>query len=891
MDAPDGTWPQQSLIGRTKKMTRSLKTLFAILLLLAGLSANATTLTGSIKYPDGTGVTGRLLLSLSQDAALSTGGSCGGPAAISPTFQVQINLLNGAMVSPPPIFGNDCLSPQGTFYNVQVKDATGNLLWVDKWQINGATQDIGTIVPSNTAGTVSTAVLLLNPPFNADQAVAGNILPDVTAARSLGNNTTRWNAFLNNLTVANILSTPTFQGTPIFSGTTQFQASSAPAPIGGVGQIYYDNVCNCFLISNGGAFATLGTTTLGNNYQTVFSGGVAQVQRPSLGFPTGGCADNAGATRTDCLFGGIGNSGNVTFGNGTTTITWNLWSTDGSSATITAPTTVTANTSGSNIQITAPQGKGTGQGGQVQIQGGAADPTCASACNIGGKVIILGGNATAGQGAQGGGIQVTAGTGGANGGDITVTAGAGGTFGSGNSRGGDITVTAGAGSVATNRGGNINFVTGVGGGANGLKGALDLSFDAATTNQPAAALANHVRLYYDTNNATTMISENGAVYSKLQNSINSVTVRGSNFTTTSPGAPSNGYNVHWQHSGLSGVESISAYFATTDVDTTTWGTGSASSTTWTLAMANTGGGANFTILGGAATTQQGTNITIQGGTTGSGPSGGGNVTLLGGTGPSGGIGGTATVSSGSGGGNASSGATNITTPNGQGQGSSGSGNILVLTGSAIAGSNGTSGNITLNTGSTAGTGVPGNITIQPGASSSTNVQGGPLFLESGQGTGTAVPALVTIEGDNMGAASGTTSHSTINRVVINATKTGLASGSATSLVSVAFGTLPSAVGGTLIYSVEFSNGTDVCVASGNVHYTATDKSGTVQASTLTSERTLCTGTATLADSWAIPLASPAVLQITPTLTNLTSPTINRITYMLVSNTQGQATIQ
>lgn len=934
-------------------MTKTLKTIFLLLLLCAGLQA--TTLTGSIKYPDGTGVTGRLLLALSQDASLSNAGSCGGFAAISPTFQVTITLSAGSMVSPPAIFGNDCLVPQGTFYNVQVKDQNGNLLWVDKWQINGTTQDIGQIIPSTTAGTVSTAVLLLNPPFNVDQSVAGNILPDVTAARSLGNNTTRWNGFFNNLTTTNILSTPIFQGTPIFSGTTQFQASSAPAPIGGIGQIYYDNVCNCFLISNGGAFATLGTTTLGNNYQTVMSGGSAQVQRPTVNFPSGACADNSGSSRTDCLFAGAGTGGVVTLGNAGTNPTYVISDLSGGIDTIKIADTTAANTTGSQLVLTAAKGKGTGNGGPLIINGGATDATCVSSCGVGGTITLFAGQVGSTQGGQGGGITLTAASGGNAGGDINIDSGNGGFFAaSTTARGGNITLAAGSALNGNNNGGELILVPGPKIGT-GTPGGLTLSNGGAGT--PVVSLSGQTKFYYDLSNNVLKISTNASSWSILENSINSAVVHGSNFNNASPGAPSNGYNVHWQHSGSSGIESISAYFLTTDVGTTTWSGGSTSIWTWNVGDANT---LFFAMTAAAATNQNGSGFQLNA-ASGNGVGTGGSLTLLSGSGGSGGgstgtlsvksadsqssgssASGTVTLASGAivSGSSGTSGTLSLNTGANAGSGgsgtislasgnvtgtalASGSGSVTITSGNVTTGNSGSSGALNLNTGTVNGNGSTGNITVQPGtpqggsslagslllsgatgvaaggvatfqggtSGSVSNVPGGQANVLAGLGTGNSTPARVHIKGDALGTASGTSTQSVVNRIVSNGTKTGLTSGSATSILSTAFPTQPSAVGGHVVYSVEFSDGTDVCMASGTVNYAAVKKAGTVTSTVTPTEVTKCTGTATIADAWATTAADPTLLQVTPTITNMGSITVNRITYTVFNDGQGDTTPQ
>jgi hypothetical protein len=62
------------------------------------------------------------------------------------------------------------MNPQGTYYNVKFQDATANVLFTDRWQISGASIDIGTIVSVTIQGTTqtlgSTGVVLFNPTGN-----------------------------------------------------------------------------------------------------------------------------------------------------------------------------------------------------------------------------------------------------------------------------------------------------------------------------------------------------------------------------------------------------------------------------------------------------------------------------------------------------------------------------------------------------------------------------------------------------------------------------------------------------------------------------------------------------------------------------------------------------
>ena len=104
------------------------------LFLLTAALAFGTAFTGTLNLPDGTGATGNLWMSLSQPVALSPAGSCWGPVEIIPTVEVRIVVTAGVLQSPPDLYGNDCILPQGTYYNVRFTDSRGNVLLVDRWQ-------------------------------------------------------------------------------------------------------------------------------------------------------------------------------------------------------------------------------------------------------------------------------------------------------------------------------------------------------------------------------------------------------------------------------------------------------------------------------------------------------------------------------------------------------------------------------------------------------------------------------------------------------------------------------------------------------------------------------------------------------------------------------------
>jgi hypothetical protein len=234
-----------------------------ILLLLFAMSVvSATTLTGSIKNPDGTGMTGNLFMSLSQQGSLQSTGGCSGPAEIVPTYQMRIAVVNGSLQSPPTIYGNDCMLPAGIYYNVKMTDTNGNVLMTDRWLITGSSIDIGTIVSvvvSGTTGTLGGAAVLTTP--------AGNqtVVQPPSSALSI-----------NNLTVTNDFIAPSG-----FSCTSIGCGFSSGVTFGGG------------IITQPGTNSNIQIGTGGNFYTRPFSGGDAGCA---------GIADGWFGVRTDAQF-------------------------------------------------------------------------------------------------------------------------------------------------------------------------------------------------------------------------------------------------------------------------------------------------------------------------------------------------------------------------------------------------------------------------------------------------------------------------------------------------------------------------------------------------------------------------------------------------------------
>lgn len=213
-----------------------------LLLLTLNLKAQVT-LSGTLNDPAGNGVTGYLYMTLSQVAALNT--DCGGPIEVVPK-QLQITVTAGALVTPPTPYGNDCLLPQGTFYNVTFRDGNGNILFTDRWYLSGAAVDVGSIVSVTISGTQAflgaPGVILTNPVTTQTITQPGatalnvntlNVTGTFTApngASCTGGNCTGFapSNMVTTDTAQTITGQKSFSAAPLASGAVDLGGSTAP---------------------------------------------------------------------------------------------------------------------------------------------------------------------------------------------------------------------------------------------------------------------------------------------------------------------------------------------------------------------------------------------------------------------------------------------------------------------------------------------------------------------------------------------------------------------------------------------------------------------------------------------------------------------------------------
>ncbi len=212
------------------------KWLWFLFLMTFSLPIRATTLTGTINYPNSTALTGRIFFTLSQQGAQLTTGSCGGPAVLVPTTAVIFSITAGSIQGGAAVVGNDCIAPAQTYYTVAVYDGQNNRLFSQNWIITGSTIDIGTILPV----IVPQGTVAIGSAFITNLVVSGTCTgcaPTGTGSGSVTNVATTTPLGGGPITTTGTLTCTTCvaatspgAGVAHFAGSTQTVTSSAVTP-------------------------------------------------------------------------------------------------------------------------------------------------------------------------------------------------------------------------------------------------------------------------------------------------------------------------------------------------------------------------------------------------------------------------------------------------------------------------------------------------------------------------------------------------------------------------------------------------------------------------------------------------------------------------------------
>lgn len=183
------------------------------------------------------------------------------------------------------------------------------------------------------------------------------------------------------------------------------------------------------------------------------------------------------------------------------------------------------------------------------------------------------------------------------------------------------------------------------------------------------------------------------------------------------------------------------------------------------------------------------------------------------------------------------------------------------------------------------------LTVQAGGATSgaTDKDGGNLLLAPGASTGTG-RTQVNIKGYTAATATGTSDNTQVDREILGGFKP-LTNNSAIALVNCTLAS-NTAVGGTMRYTVEVFDGTDLQVESGMVSYNALNKGGAFSGNTVTkfgNQQSVTAGTLTV--TFTISAANPAAVSVNANSSLTPSTGYPRITYNLDQLSQQAVAIQ
>jgi len=186
--------------------------------------------------------------------------------------------------------------------------------------------------------------------------------------------------------------------------------------------------------------------------------------------------------------------------------------------------------------------------------------------------------------------------------------------------------------------------------------------------------------------------------------------------------------------------------------------------------------------------------------------------------------------------------------------------------------------------------TPQNIVYHGTGGTGTNIAGARVIIAAGISTGSAVPAKVHLQSGALGGSSGTTAQTLVDRLVSGASKV-LTNNSAIAIVNCTEAN-GSTIGGKITYTVEVTDGTDFQVYSGIYVFNGTNKAGT-QSNTITLEGTEVQNktAGTLAVTFAISNANPAVISVNANSSLTPSAGYPRITYSIENLGQQAIAIQ
>lgn len=173
-----------------------------------------------------------------------------------------------------------------------------------------------------------------------------------------------------------------------------------------------------------------------------------------------------------------------------------------------------------------------------------------------------------------------------------------------------------------------------------------------------------------------------------------------------------------------------------------------------------------------------------------------------------------------------------------------------------------------------------------------NTAGASLTIQPGIGTGNSVPAILMLKTGGLTPTSGTTAQTPYTRLGLGASKV-LTNNSAIGILNhteaVTSATV-GGIGGSLDYCIEVVDGTDVQQECGNVVWSGVNKAGAFT-NNITEVSTQSVSAGTLATTWAISSANPALISINANSSLTPSTGFPRITYNYRNLSQQSIAVQ
>jgi hypothetical protein len=181
------------------------------------------------------------------------------------------------------------------------------------------------------------------------------------------------------------------------------------------------------------------------------------------------------------------------------------------------------------------------------------------------------------------------------------------------------------------------------------------------------------------------------------------------------------------------------------------------------------------------------------------------------------------------------------------------------------------------------------LSVQNGTGTNTAGAASTIHVAS-LGTGTGVPGRFSIQTGALSPTSGTTAHTAVDRHIFGASKV-LANNTTTTVTNVTAASNTVAAG-VIDYTVEVWDGTDLQTEVGSISYMVTNKGGVFSGNTTSkfgNQQNMTSGT--LAVTWTLTGANPALLQINANSSLSPSSGYPRVTYALRNLGQQAVAIQ